>query len=137
MLASASTDGTVRLWDLLTASALATFQGNASVVRSLAFCPDDKTLASGNDDGSVKLWDIGTFQELVSLQAHPGRVKNLAFSPDGKLLASSGITRDGNFEFAVWPADDAAGSDRPSSFLQKLTHGRAEGRSGEPSRRQL
>lgn len=115
MLASASADGTVRLWDLQIASAMATLPGNASAIRSLAFCPDGKTLASGNDNGSVKLWDFGTFQELVSLQAHSGRVRNLAFSPDGRLLASSGITRDGNFEFAIWPADDAAGSDRLSS----------------------
>jgi hypothetical protein len=51
-LASGSTDGTVKLWEVGTGRELATLTGHARVVRSVAFAPDGKTLASGSTDGS-------------------------------------------------------------------------------------
>ena len=49
----------MKLWDMETRETLATLEGHADVVYSVAFAPDGKTLASGSGDGTVKLWEKG------------------------------------------------------------------------------
>ena len=56
-LASASGDGTVKLWDGATRENIATLEGHTSWVNSVVFSPDGTTLASASGDGTVKLWD--------------------------------------------------------------------------------
>ena len=59
IIASASYDNTVRLWDLKTQKPLGEpLTGHSSYVRSVAFSPDGKTLASGSSDNTVRLWDV-------------------------------------------------------------------------------
>jgi len=54
LLASASTDGTVRLWDPAGGQPT-TFRGHTSSVRGIAFSPDGRLLASASTDGIVRL----------------------------------------------------------------------------------
>ncbi len=89
-LASASSDHTIRLWDVasrqLTGAPLT--RHNAAVM-SVAFSPDGQTLASGSGDGSIILWDVAGRMSLGRpLVGHDAEVRSVAFSPDGKLLAS-------------------------------------------------
>jgi WD40 repeat protein len=58
MLASASEDHSIKLWDAATGKLKATFKGHTDTVASLAFSPDHKTLASASHDDTVKLWAI-------------------------------------------------------------------------------
>ena len=87
MIASASRDGTVKLWDT-TGILLKTLNGHSSWVNSVSFRPDGKMIASASRDGTVKLWDT-TGILLKTLNGHSDWVTSVSFSPDGKMIASA------------------------------------------------
>ena len=92
-LASASRDGTVRLWDLEQPGSSPLVLGDgASGIRSVAFHSDGRTLAAGSEDGVVSLWDLNRpgADSVRRLEDHQGSVASVAFSPDGQVLASGG-----------------------------------------------
>ena len=60
MIASGSSDRTVRLWDVVTGAEIRTLEGHTRGVDSVSFSPDGKTLASGSRDYTIRLWDVGT-----------------------------------------------------------------------------
>jgi len=88
LLASASHDGTVRLWDAA-GDALRVLDGHRGPVAACAWSPDGRLLASASDDGTVRLWDAAGDARGV-LDGHRGGVTACAWSPDGGILASSG-----------------------------------------------
>ena len=105
LLASADSDGTVRLWNPATGQPVgAPFRagtgtgplGGAGAL-GVAFSPDGKLLASGDVNGTVRVWNPATGQAVgAALPADTGTrgvVNGVAFSPDGKLLA--GADEDG------------------------------------------
>ncbi|MFF0014587.1 AAA family ATPase [Streptomyces sp. NPDC005374] len=101
LLATASYDRTVRLWDVSDRShpkALGEpLVGGASWVSSAVFSPDGRTLASAGDDGTIRRWDITDPRRPKPLGApltgHRGTIYLIAFSPDGRTLASAGEDR--------------------------------------------
>jgi WD40 repeat protein len=88
-LASASTDDTIKLWDAIHRTLLATLRGHKEAVTSIAFSPDGHTLASGSSDDTIILWNLTRPVPPVILRRHKGDVLSVAFSPDGRLLASA------------------------------------------------
>ena len=100
LLASAGSDGTVKLWDAQTGAAVATLKGHNDRVLAVAFSTDGKRLASCSADGTVRLWDVARRQAAgPPLTEHVGAVLALAFSAEG-LLATAGadqhiLLRDG------------------------------------------
>jgi tetratricopeptide (TPR) repeat protein len=99
-LASASWDGTVKLWDAATGQEALTLTGHTSSVMSVAYSPDGRRLASASGDRTVKLWDVATGQETLTLKGHTGMITSVAFSPDGRRLASASYDRT----VKVWDA---------------------------------
>jgi WD40 repeat protein len=105
MVASASNDNTVRLWDTRTHRQLGRpLTGHSDVVRSVAFSPDGRTLASASDDNTVRLWDPHTHEQLgTAIEGPPNAAsdperpllphgfESVAFSRDGRALASGSV----------------------------------------------
>lgn len=88
ILASASEDRTIKLWDILGGQQLKTLIGHKDAVFSVLFSPDGQTLLSGSLDGTIKVWDIRTGQCRKTLQGHSGGIWSISASLDGKVLAS-------------------------------------------------
>jgi WD40 repeat protein len=90
LLASASRDGTVKIWEARTGRALHTLTGHTGPVLSVSFHPGGRLLASAGEDGTMKLWDVNTGKDLLTLKGHDGPVGFVAFRADGRRLFSSG-----------------------------------------------
>jgi hypothetical protein len=85
LLASASADKTVRLWDPVTGASLQALEGHSDSVRAVAFSPDGKLLASASDDKTVRLWDPAAGALLWNLQTYL-LVGELSFSSNNQYL---------------------------------------------------
>ena len=98
VLASASDDGTVKLWDLSEPRAprpLSVFsRPSRKPVFGLAFSPDGRTLATAHWERIIQLWDVSDPAKPRPIGGprigHEDVVLCLAFSPDGRWLASGG-----------------------------------------------
>ena len=104
MLATASEDHTVRLWDAQTGKSIRTLKrhtrpvlsivfspdGRTLPVLSVVFSPDGRTLANASEDETIRLWDVRTGVELRTMIKHQTGSGTVMFSPDGSLLVSNG-----------------------------------------------
>ncbi len=104
LLATASQDGTARLWDAASGVPLQILRGYTNEVKSVAFAPDSRTLATGSGDRTIRIWNVETGETIRVLAGHAGHVQAVAFSPDGRLLASG--SRDSTIK--IWSAATGA-----------------------------
>jgi serine/threonine protein kinase len=81
ILASASWDNTIRLWDVNTGKEIRTLTGHSNWVNSVAFSRDGKLLLSGSADCTIKLWQVQTGIEIQSFIGHSDSVSSVAYSP--------------------------------------------------------
>ncbi len=91
VLASASGDKTIRIWDVGDINNLRhvrTLRGHTEAVRSVAWSPDGRVLASASNDGTVRLWNPSNGINFAVLRGHTESVNCVAWSPDGRILAS-------------------------------------------------
>ena len=91
LLASASADGTVKLWDPTANQEHDTLQPAFQAGGPLAFSPDGKLLALAGRDATVQLLDPKTWEVRRILRGHRDRIRRLAFSPDGRRVAASAL----------------------------------------------
>ncbi|MER6251813.1 hypothetical protein ABT224_10620 [Streptomyces sp. NPDC001584] len=93
LLASASWDGTARLWQVTAGHALrplSALHGHTRFVRCVTFSPDGRTLVTASEDGTARVWNVTDPRKprLTSVIApEGGEVAGTAFAPDGHLLA--------------------------------------------------
>ncbi|KAH8778279.1 WD40-repeat-containing domain protein, partial [Hyaloscypha sp. PMI_1271] len=78
LLASASDDKTVKVWDAATGTLRQTLEGHGGRVWSVAFSHDSELLASASDDKTVKVWDAATGTLRQTLEGY-GDVRSLSF----------------------------------------------------------
>lgn len=105
-LASASTDGTVKLWNAQTGELQQTHEEAGAEIHGLAFAPDGKTLAIGavhqGGEGYVALLDLATGKlGEAKRKLAENNITSVAFSPDGKTLAVGNVSNTLN----LWDAE--------------------------------
>ncbi|HEV7486053.1 MAG TPA: caspase family protein [Thermoanaerobaculia bacterium] len=90
-LASASWDGSVKIWDVARGVPRQTLEESYKRFYSVAFSPDDQTLVTVSDQsaGWVKVWRVSDGQLLSTLEDFTERVLFAAFSPDNRTIASA------------------------------------------------
>lgn len=88
LLASASADNTIGLWDVSSGRELRALSGHKGWVKCVAFSPDGRLLASGSNDKTIKIWDVATGNGIHTLEGHTAPVESIAFSAAGHLMAS-------------------------------------------------
>lgn len=72
LLATASFDNTVRLWDPVNGKCRATLAGHQAAVYAIAFSPDGRYLASGSLDDSLRVWSIRDRLPIRTYHGHGG-----------------------------------------------------------------
>ncbi|XP_043910256.1 notchless protein homolog 1 [Protopterus annectens] len=90
LIASASFDKSVKLWDGKTGKYLASLRGHVSAVYQIAWSADSRLLVSGSSDSTLKVWDAKTGKLAVDLPGHADEVFAVDWSPDGQRVASGG-----------------------------------------------
>ncbi len=93
-LASASSDGTIKVWDTRRQGGLAQLGDFPSVVKQLASTADGRFAAAGDHSGAIGIWNLETHEPSAPIYAaHRGQVRSLAFDGTSSVLLSLGVDR--------------------------------------------
>jgi WD40 repeat protein/uncharacterized caspase-like protein len=86
VIASSSSDSTVKLWDTATGRELRTFTSLTTTVRAMSMSRDGVLLAGGDYAGNIAIWNVqdGTLLHLITNEL---TINDLAFSRDNRSLA--------------------------------------------------
>lgn len=117
-LASASVDGSVKVWESATGKPIEQLWTNVAAVNAIAFSADGRWLAFAGQGPEVHVEGAGHLTQtnagVVGLfdrnqrswrlaRIHQGEARSVAFDPQGDLLASAGPTNVAVFRTAVFP----------------------------------
>ena len=86
-VASASADGTIRLWSVATGDRIHELAVHNGEIKALAFHPDDSVLYSADDDSLLVAWDLHGIPRSLASPGTPlagsDRAGRLLLAPDG------------------------------------------------------
>jgi len=88
IIASASLDGTIKLWNIKSGKLIQTIKNNNGAFYAVVFI-DNKTIVSASGDGTIKFWSLNGKLLKPTLEGHTDKVLNLDVSWNGKIIAST------------------------------------------------
>jgi WD40 repeat protein len=109
-IATASADGTARVWDTLTGETISICRGHEGRVSSVVFSPDGGRVITAGADGTARIWDAVSGKELVVLRGHEHALKGASFTRDGERAFTVGHT------LRAWDTDSGR-------VLYQIAHG--------------
>lgn len=126
---------TVRLWDVETARLKTKLVGEKTLINSVAFSPDSRTVATASlIEVAVRLWDAQT-GALEATLSHEGDKRcrfcmdagnSVAFSPDGRTIAASIFSRVYLWDAATKKLKMTLVDGSYTHEVQVTSHGRSE-----------
>ncbi|KKP07235.1 hypothetical protein THAR02_00665 [Trichoderma harzianum] len=91
LIASASDDKTIRLWEINTGECIEEFKGHGDKVNAVAFSHDSSSILSGSHDKTIRLWCIDTGKCVRTFEGHDFPVISVVFSHDSSFAASTSL----------------------------------------------
>ena len=89
ILASGSSDGTIRLWDPQTTKNIAVLTEHQNEVTDIVISGDSQTLVSvGADEKVIRLWNLNTHKPIANIKGKFNRIVSLAYSPNNETVAA-------------------------------------------------
>jgi WD40 repeat protein/serine/threonine protein kinase len=88
-LATASTDGSARVWDTATGAPLTPPLHHKSEVWDVRFSSDGSRIVTASADATARVWDVETGRALTEPLRHRAILWEAAFSPDGQQILTS------------------------------------------------
>jgi WD40 repeat protein len=120
-VASGSSDGAVKLWNIDTGKVIKTWTGHIKEVRSVSWSSDGGRVLSGSRDGTFRVWgvEVGETSILQGPINTGEKVWAVCYSPDDKMIATGGDdlkiwnansgellkTLEGVFMYLAWTSD--------------------------------
>jgi len=115
-VATASADGTARLWEIRTGQSIVLPHG--SLVSWIRFSPDGGLVATACKDGKVRLWSVADGRPRGSPLSHADWVNSVEFSPDGRWLVSASDDNTAQ----VWAVPSGQKSGEPMRHARWVKH---------------
>ena len=101
LIASASDDGTIKVWDLITGQLVRTVHAHNAEVGTIALSPDGRYVASSSrndlnaartdlNNSEIKIWDVSTWSESLRIDTETQNWPlRLVITPDSKRLIAA------------------------------------------------
>ncbi|SCU78010.1 LANO_0A01838g1_1 [Lachancea nothofagi CBS 11611] len=97
---TASDDGKIKIWDVVSGFCLVTFQEHTAAVSGLAFAKRGQVLFSSSLDGTVRAWDLIRYRNFRTFTAAERIQFNcLAADPSGEVVCAGSVD---SFAIHVW-----------------------------------
>jgi WD40 repeat protein len=95
---SGSRDNTAIIWDVASASRLATLKPHHGDVLSVAITPDGKYVVTGSEDKKARLWNRADGKQVAIFAEHTDDVTTVAVTPDGQKV----VTGSADTTILIW-----------------------------------
>lgn len=109
LVATASHDGTARVWSATTPKAVRHVLAHSSTITLVRHDPRTRRLLTGSRNGELKLWDVDTLSQVAAFEGHEATITAAEFHRNGRLIITGGA--DG--KVILWKI----GSSRPDAIL--------------------
>jgi len=90
-MVTASWDGNVKLWDVLTGMLIGKMTQHKGHVYAVKYDPKNRFIASGGSDNRVILWDPKSHKIIAELGGHSTAITSIDISKDGNYLVSMSV----------------------------------------------
>ncbi|KAF2222441.1 WD40-repeat-containing domain protein [Elsinoe ampelina] len=88
-------DGSIRVWDDISATVLVSFNGHRSAITHLVFDREGLRLASGSKDTDIILWNLLSEAAEFRLRGHKDQITGLSFLHTPTTVSTEGDDEDG------------------------------------------
>lgn len=116
LIATASGDKQIKLWDIQQTRVVRTFTGHQASIYCLSFSSCGKYMASAGEDRKVKLWDIASGNLMNEFSGHSDAVYSLTFNNNNTILSSCGSDQS----LRLWNINKTVNSLSKSSVLDLI-----------------